>query len=91
MHKISHVRSKMYVVRFRIAVNLSFSHISVLAVHCEWDDWVMGSCSAECGTGTRINTRVKLVEERNGGTCTGRPTEVLQCQDKECPSTYKYF
>ena len=65
--------------------------ISVLAVHCEWDNWVVGNCSAECGTGTRTNTRTKLVEESNGGTCTGQPTEVLQCQDKECPSTYWYF
>ena len=55
------------------------------AVHCEWDDWVEGDCSAECGTGTRTNTRVKLVEESNGGTCTGKPTEMLVCKDKECP------
>ena len=65
--------------------------ISVSAVHCEWDNWVVGNCSAECGTGTRTNTRTKLVKESNGGTCTGQPIEVLQCQDKECPSTYWYF
>lgn len=85
MYKTSKARLKMFEIR-----NLSFlmRNLFVLAVHCEWDDWVEGSCSAECGTGTRTNTRVKLVEEKNGGTCTGQPTEVLQCQDKECPSTY---
>ena len=55
------------------------------AVHCEWDEWIVGKCSVECGTGTRTNTRVKRVEESNGGTCTGKPSEVLQCKDKECP------
>ena len=61
--------------------------IFVSAVHCVWDNWVAGNCSAECGTGTRTNTRVKLVEESNGGTCTGNSTEILQCRDKECPGS----
>merc|ERR1712179_534223 len=54
-------------------------------IHCEWDEWVIGACSAECGVGTRTNTRVKLVEELNGGTCTGQPEEIEECMDKECP------
>jgi len=54
-------------------------------IHCEWDDWVVGECSALCGTGTRINLRTKLVEEVNGGTCTGHPEEMEECKDKECP------
>ena len=58
-----------------------------LAIHCVWDNWVIGTCSAECGPGTRTNTRVKLVEESNGGTCTGKDEEVLECMDKECPGT----
>jgi len=55
------------------------------AIHCEWNDWVLGECSAECGTGTQINTRTKSVEEANGGTCSGQPTEELECKLKECP------
>jgi len=55
------------------------------AIHCEWDEWVEGECSAECGVGTKTNTRVKLVTEANGGTCDGQPTETLECKDKECP------
>merc|ERR1711936_783254 len=39
------------------------------AVHCIWDEWILGECSTTCGAGTRTNTRVKLVEESNGGTC----------------------
>lgn len=54
-------------------------------IHCEWDKWIPGECSAECGTGTMTNTRTKLVEEANEGTCTGEPTEIVECKLKECP------
>ena len=57
----------------------------ILDIPCEWDEWVIGHCSAECGVGTRTNTRVKRVEELNGGTCTGQPEEIEECMDKECP------
>ena len=62
-------------------------------IHCEWDEWTIGACSAECGVGTRTNTRVKLVEEINGGTCTGQPDKIEECMNKECPGekfTYPY-
>ena len=59
-----------------------------LAIHCKCGDWVIGSCSAECGTGTRIDTRVKDVEEANGGTCTGKTTKTVHCKEKECPGKY---
>ena len=58
-----------------------------LAIHCEWNDWVLGDCSKECGTGTRINTRTKSVEEINGGTCTGQATEEEECLIVECPGS----
>ena len=61
------------------------------AVHCVWDEWVLGECSAECGVGTRTNTRVKLVEEANGGTCDGQPTEIEECQAGKCPSKLLTF
>ena len=62
-----------------------YDELSILVIHCEWDEWVIGACSAECGVGTRTNTRVKLVEELNGGTCTGQPEEIEECMDVECP------
>ena len=43
--------------------NTKILNIFSLAIHCVWDNWVIGTCSAECGPGTRTNTRVKLVEE----------------------------
>ena len=61
-----------------------------IAIHCKWDDWVNGTCSVTCGVGTREDTRVKLVEEANGGTCTGKPTEIVQCNEKECLVDGKY-
>ena len=56
------------------------------AVHCEWKDWVHGECSDSCGTGTRTNTRNKSVTEAHGGTCTGQPTEIEECNTNPCPS-----
>ena len=64
---------------------------SFLAIHCTWDNWKIGACSAACGPGTRINTRVKLVEESNGGTCTGENKEILECKEKECPGRYFFY
>jgi len=63
------------------------------AIHCVWDNWAIGSCVTQteledgtyCGPGTRTNTRVKLVEESNGGTCDGEYEAILECMDKECP------
>ena len=50
-----------------------------------WDEWVTGECSGTCGTGTRTNTRTKLVTESNGGSCTGLPTEIEECNANPCP------
>ena len=55
---------------------------------CEWDDWVEGDCSRTCGAGQQNNTRVKLVEEANGGTCTGESSNVTSCLVSECPGTH---
>jgi len=56
------------------------------AVHCEWNDWVYGECSDSCGTGTRTDTRNKLVIEAHGGHCTGQPTKIEECNTTPCPS-----
>ena len=29
-----------------------------------------------------------MVEETNGGTCTGKATETVQCKEKECPGKH---
>ena len=57
----------------------------ILAIPCEWSEWVDGACSAKCGTGTRTKTRVKLVEEKDGGTCSDELTKTEPCEDKDCP------
>ena len=49
---------------------------------------MIGTCSKTCGTGTRTNTRIKLVEEANGGTCSGQPTEIEECNTQPCPGIY---
>ena len=56
----------------------------ILAIHCVWGNWTVGACSVGCGTGTRTNTRDKSVEESNGGTCTGKSTEIIHCNEAEC-------
>ena len=43
-----------------------------------------GHCSAECGGGTRTNTRTKKVRELYGGTCDGDAQMVEACNEQEC-------
>ena len=54
-------------------------------VDCEWAKWVEGDCSTTCGAGKQNNTRSKIIEEANGGNCTGESTEVQSCLVVECP------
>ena len=61
------------------------------AVHCVWDEWILGECSTTCGVGTRTNTRVKDVTEANGGTCDGHPYEIEECKIRECPGKQLTF
>ena len=68
-------------------LNVLKSSLSYTAIHCEWNIWVTGDCSEPCGTGLQINTRTKNVVEKDGGTCTGQPTEEVVCKIKECPGT----
>ena len=67
------------------------NQLFILAVHCVWDDWIEGDCSATCGYGLKTNTRTKLVEESYGGNCTGEATEVSLCIDTACPSRFFSF
>ena len=66
----------------RLTANYKFW---IPAVHCVWDEWILGECSTTCGVGTRTNTRVKDVTEANGGTCDGQPYEIEECKITECP------
>ena len=58
---------------------------SIVEINCKWGKWKHGKCSEPCGTGTRTNTRKKVVTEANGGYCTGQPTEIEECNTKPCP------
>ena len=53
---------------------------------CEWSEWKARECSATCGTSTRVKTRTKLVNEKNGGDCIGDAKKWEICQKKECSS-----
>merc|ERR1719198_359615 len=54
-------------------------------VHCQWNDWKIGKCSAKCGEGMRTDTRTKKVHEKDGGTCSGPSKRSVHCKEKECP------
>ena len=62
---------------------LILKHV-VLAINCEWADWVAGNCSSDCGEGAMNRKREKIVTEVNGGICKGNSTEIVQCKEKEC-------
>merc|ERR1711981_1457011 len=60
-------------------------NIDSCGIHCQWNPWQWGPCSKTCGTGTKNATRTKLVEESNGGTCTGSDTKTDTCATNGCP------
>ena len=58
---------------------------STLDVDCEWSEWVTGQCSSPCNIGYRKNTRTKIVEEANDGSCIGQSTQIEECNLHKCP------
>ena len=76
-------------------MNKTHTHIYVyindIIVDCVWSDWVEGDCSTTCGAGQQNYTRTKLIEETNGGNCTGESTENLSCLVLQCPGKYPNF
>ena len=66
-------------------LSMKFILFPILAIDCVWGEWVAGQCSTTCGIGSRVSTRKKLVEEANGGNCSGRSTKTEECNVQECP------
>ena len=64
---------------------MKFILFPILAIDCVWGEWTVGECSTTCGIGSRVSTRIKLVEEDNGGNCSGRSTKTEECNVQECP------
>ena len=58
-----------------------------IKVNCQWSSWTVGSCTQTCGGGALTKTRSKAVEEANGGTCQGQPSETEICNPQNCPGT----
>ena len=55
-------------------------------VDCEWNEWIIGTCSSSCGGGTRTNTRSKNVSaEYEGDECEGTTSITESCNVQECP------
>ena len=66
--------------------HFSSIHYSAQAVHCEWNDWVIGECSKSCGEGIRTNTRsVKTTAEHGGKECDGSTSIEEHSNTEECP------
>ena len=65
--------------------------VNKLLVDCEWAQWVLGECSKTCGGGERTNLRDKKIRERNGGTCSGTPTDTETCNVDFCPGIRFFF
>ena len=58
----------------------------IIQVNCEWDEWVIGQCSKECGGGKRMNARSIKVNATNGGTNCSGVSEVTEiCNIQDCP------
>ena len=85
-----------YVIQYYILLNANYSYFKYwrikktlltkiyLAIDCQWGEWNTGICSADCGDGTRTNTREKIVEEDYGGACNGTDSQSVPCKEKEC-------
>ena len=62
------------------------------AVHCVWNDWVIGDCSVTCGEGVRTNTRTQKEAAQFGGDeCEGLASSTESCYDQDCPGIEPSF
>ena len=52
-----------------------------------WSKWEVGKCeykTGDCGPGTKVKTRIKVVAETEDGTCNGEAEKKEECNN-ECP------
>ena len=62
-----------------------------IVVDCVWGPFKEGACSVSCGTGKRVCTRTKKVQEKCGGKkCTGSSTMTVACKLKKCPGKFLF-
>ena len=55
-------------------------------VNCEWGNWSLGQCSAKCGGGIQIDSRVQSQEALfDGNPCEGEATRKTVCNPNACP------
>ena len=58
-------------------------------IDCEWNPWVNGTCTKECGTGTREDHRSIKVHSMYGGKpCKGPLSVIEECNSHPCPGIY---
>ena len=70
----------------RYKYQFSLTSIFFDIVDCEWNEWIIGTCSSSCGGGTRTNTRSKNVSaEYEGDECEGTTSITESCNVQECP------
>ena len=73
-------------MNFMVEQTFPFIYTDNILVNCEWDEWKLGVCDKSCGGGTRINTRIKKTDARNGGKeCNGPATKTEKCNTNKCP------
>ena len=71
---------------------ISMRSLVLDAVHCEWNDWVIGDCSVTCGEGIRTNTRTQKEAAQFGGDgCEGLTSSTESCYDQDCPGIEHIF
>ena len=78
LQRVSYLFRKKTIHYFYLDLHL------LVCVDCVWTDWKPGQCSVTCGLGIRIDTRSKLIEEKNRGTCLGESSITSECQDQTC-------
>ena len=60
--------------------------------NCQWSNWsAYGSCSRNCGGGTRKYKRYKTVKERNGGKCYGSYYDYKTCNTQTCSCEFPFL
>ena len=60
-------------------------------VNCVWGPWSdFSSCDKSCGGGKMYKTRMKLVTEKYGGSCSGWDKVEKDCNTHKCASKFPF-